>query len=75
MRRIIGMVLLGFSAFLLVVGLFAQFFLPGVAKKTPLDVNVLQNLAGTGSYLGSTMGRSRSGSARRTPRARRPTSS
>ena len=56
MRRVVGLVLVGLSAFLLILGLFAQFFLPGVAKKTPLDVNIIQNLAGTGSFLGSELG-------------------
>lgn len=56
MRRVVGLVLMGLFGFLLVLGLFAQFFLPGVVKKTPLDVNILQNLSGTGSYLGSEMG-------------------
>jgi hypothetical protein len=56
MRRVVGLVLLGLFGFLLVLGLFAQFFLPGAAKKTPLDVNILQTLSGTGSYLGSEAG-------------------
>lgn len=56
MRRVVGLVLVGLAGFFLILGLFAQFFLPGAAKKTPLDVNILQNLAGTGSFLGSEMG-------------------
>ena len=56
MRRVVGLVLIGLFGFLLVVGLFAQLVLPGVAKKTPLDVNILQTLSGTGSYLGSEPG-------------------
>ncbi len=56
MRRVVGLVLMGLFGFLLVLGLFAQFFLPGAAKKTPLDVNILQNLSGTGSFLGSELG-------------------
>lgn len=56
MRRVVGLALIGLSGFLLVVGLFAQLVLPGVAKKTPLDVNILQTLSGTGSYLGSDPG-------------------
>ena len=52
MRRTIGIVLLGLFGFLLVVGLFAQFYAPGVLKKTPLDVNTLTTLSGQGSYLG-----------------------
>jgi len=56
MRRVVGLVLMGLFAFLLVVGVYAQFFLPGVVKKTPLDVNSLTLLSGTGSYLGSDTG-------------------
>ncbi len=56
MRRVVGLVLVGLFGFLLVVGLLAQFYAPGVLKKTPLDVNTLTLLSGTGSYLGSDPG-------------------
>ncbi len=56
MRRVVGLVLLGLFGFLLVVGLFAQFYAPGQVKKTPLDVNTLTTLSGSGSYLGSENG-------------------
>ena len=44
--------MLGLSAFLLVVGLLAQFYAPGVLKRTPLNVNTLTTLSGTAAYLG-----------------------
>lgn len=53
MRRIFGMVLVGLSAFLVVVGLLAQFYAPTVLKRTPLDVNTLTTLTGQASYLGA----------------------
>jgi len=56
MRRVLGLALVGLFAFLLVVGLLAQFYAPGQVKKTPLDVNTITNLSGTGSYLGSAAG-------------------
>ena len=52
MRRIAGIVLLGLFGFLLAAGLVAQFYAPGVLKKTPLDINTLTKLTGEGSYLG-----------------------
>lgn len=53
MRRTVGTVLVGLFGFLLAVGLLAQFYAPGVLKKTPLDINTLTELAGEGSYLGA----------------------
>ena len=46
-RKWFGMVLLGLGAFLLVAGLLATVWAPGVVKKTPLDVNQVTHLAGT----------------------------
>lgn len=53
MRRIVGTVLVGLAAFLLAVGLLAQFYAPGQLKKTPLDINTLTTLSGEGTYLGA----------------------
>ncbi len=53
MRRVLGLVLLGLFGFLITVGLLAQFYAPGQLKKTPLNVNTITNLNGSGSYLGS----------------------
>ena len=53
MRRVLGLALMGLFGFLLVVGLLAQFYAPGQVKKTPLDVNTVTNLNGSGAYLGA----------------------
>jgi hypothetical protein len=52
MRRTVGLVLVGLFGFLLAVGLLAQFYAPGVLKKTPLNIDTLTELTGEGSYLG-----------------------
>lgn len=46
MRKIIGWVLLGLGAFLLVTGLLATLWVPGQVEKTPLDVNSTTRLSG-----------------------------
>jgi hypothetical protein len=46
-RKWFGLVLLGLGAFLLVAGVLATAWAPGVVKKTPLDVNQLTHLDGT----------------------------
>lgn len=46
-RKWFGMVLLGVGAFLLVAGLLATVWAPGLVKKTPLDVNQVTHLEGT----------------------------
>ena len=46
-RKWFGMVLLGVGAFLLVAGIVATTWAPGVVKKTPLDVNQVTHLSGT----------------------------
>jgi Porin PorA len=46
-RKWFGMVLLGVGAFLLMAGLLATVWAPGVVKKTPLDVNQVTHLDGT----------------------------
>lgn len=52
MRRNVGLVLAGVFGFFLMVGLLAQFYAPGVLKKTPLNVDSVTNLVGTVVYLG-----------------------
>ncbi|MCD6641129.1 MAG: DUF3068 domain-containing protein [Nocardioides sp.] len=51
MRKIIGSVLLGLGAFLLVGALLASFWVPGQVKKTPLDVDSTTRLDGTADKL------------------------
>lgn len=46
MRKIIGWVLLGLGAFLLVTGLLATLWAPGQVERTPLDVDSTTRLAG-----------------------------
>ena len=46
-RKVFGLVLLGLGAFLLVVGLMATVWAPGVVKKTPLDIDQTTYLDGT----------------------------
>ncbi|MEP9365483.1 DUF3068 domain-containing protein [Nocardioides sp. CN2-186] len=46
-RKVFGLVLLGLGAFLLVVGVMATVWAPGVVKKTPLDINQTTYLSGT----------------------------
>jgi hypothetical protein len=45
-RKWFGVVLLGLGAFLLVTGVLAAVWAPGVVKKTPLDVNQVTHLDG-----------------------------
>ncbi len=46
LRKIIGPILIGLGAFLLVVAVLAVTWLPGAVKKTPLDVNQKTLLSG-----------------------------
>lgn len=46
-RKWFGLVMLGVGTFLLVAGLLATVWAPGVVKKTPLDVNQVTHLEGT----------------------------
>lgn len=46
-RKWFGLVLLGLGAFLLVVGILATVWAPGMVKKTPLDVDQTTHLSGT----------------------------
>lgn len=45
-RKVFGFVLLGLGAFLLVAGVIATVWAPGVVKKTPLDVEQFTSLEG-----------------------------
>lgn len=56
-RKVFGLVLLGLGAFLLVVGVMATVWAPGVVKKTPLDVNQVTHLDGTVKKLDATTGK------------------
>lgn len=55
-RKVFGLVLLGLGAFLLVVGLLATVWAPGVVKKTPLDINQTTYLDGTVKKLDPSTG-------------------
>jgi hypothetical protein len=55
-RKWFGMVLLGLGAFLLVVGVLATVWAPGVVKKTPLDVDQTTHLEGTVNKLNPATG-------------------
>ena len=55
-RKWFGVVLLGLGAFLLVAGVLATTWAPGVVKKTPLDVNQLTRLDGTVKKLNAATG-------------------
>jgi hypothetical protein len=55
-RKWFGMVLLGLGAFLLVVGVLATVWAPGVVKKTPLDVDQTTHLDGTVNKLNAETG-------------------
>lgn len=47
MRKILGPALVGLGGFLVVAGVLAVVWAPGVVKKTPLDVDQTTNLSGT----------------------------
>lgn len=51
MRKVFGPILLGLGAFLLVVAIMAIAWMPGVVKKTPLDVNTTTRLSGEAQRL------------------------
>lgn len=56
MRKIIGWVLLGLGAFLLVTALLLRFWGAGAVEKTPLDVNTTTRLTGTAEKLNPSTG-------------------
>lgn len=56
MRKILGLILLGLGGFLLVAGVLATVWAPGVAKKTPIDVNTTTYLSGNAAKLSLTSG-------------------
>lgn len=51
MRKLLGPILLGLGAFLIVVGVLCLTWAPGQVKRTPLDVNSVTSLEGTVSKL------------------------
>ncbi|MCW2832610.1 MAG: hypothetical protein JWN68_563 [Nocardioides sp.] len=56
MRKIIGWVLLGLGAFLLVTGLLATVWAPGQVERTPLDTNSTTYLSGNADKLNPATG-------------------
>lgn len=56
MRTIVGRVLIALGGFLLVAGLVALVWAPGVVKKTPLDVDSVTRLAGEGGKVDTATG-------------------
>lgn len=56
MRKIIGWVLLGLGAFLLVTALLATFWAPGQVQRTPLDTDSVTRLSGDADKLNPATG-------------------
>jgi hypothetical protein len=56
MRKVVGLVLLGLSGFLVAVALLALVYVPGQVTKTPLDINSNTRLTGTATYLSEPSG-------------------
>lgn len=56
MRKIIGWVLLGLGAFLLVTGLLATVWAPGQVERTPLDTDSVTRLSGNADKLNPATG-------------------
>jgi len=50
--RVLARVLLGLGVFLIIAGVLAVAWAPGVVKKTPLDVNTVTNYEGEASKIG-----------------------
>ena len=56
MRKSLGPILLGLGTFLLVLAVLAVTWVPGVVKKTPIDVNSTTNLSGEAQRLDASTG-------------------
>jgi hypothetical protein len=56
-RKIVGWVLLGLGAFMLVVAALGQFWAPGAVEKTPLDTDSTTYLTGTADKLNPATGK------------------
>ena len=56
MRKIVGWILVGLGAFLLVTALLATVWIPGQTKKTPLDVDSDTRLTGTAEKINTRTG-------------------
>ncbi|WP_435741476.1 DUF3068 domain-containing protein [Nocardioides sp. SYSU DS0663] len=54
MRKILGRLLLAVGGFLLIAGVLATVWAPGVVKKTPIDVDTTTRLDGVATKLGET---------------------
>ncbi|MBC9734621.1 DUF3068 domain-containing protein [Nocardioides marmotae] len=59
MRVIVGRVLLGLGAFLLVAGILGVAWAPGAVKKTPVEVDQKTDLTGTAERLDTSTGETR----------------
>lgn len=59
MRVIVGRVLLGLGAFLLVAGILGVAWAPGAVKKTPVEIDQKTDLAGTAQRLNTSTGETR----------------
>ncbi|MDN4160119.1 DUF3068 domain-containing protein [Nocardioides abyssi] len=59
MRVIVGRVLLGLGAFLLVAGILGVAWAPGAVKKTPVEVDQKTDLTGTAQRLNTSTGETR----------------
>ncbi|WKN49437.1 DUF3068 domain-containing protein [Nocardioides sp. Arc9.136] len=59
MRVIVGRVLLGLGAFLLVAGILGVAWAPGAVKKTPVEVDQKTDLTGTAERLNTSTGETR----------------
>ncbi len=51
MRKFVGLLLLGLGAFLLVAAGMGRFWAPGMAERTPLDVDTRTRLSGTAQHF------------------------
>lgn len=56
MRTTVGRVLIALGGFLLVAGLVALIWAPGVVKKTPIDVDSVTHLSGQGGKIDASTG-------------------
>lgn len=56
MRKLIAPALVGIGAFLLIVGILALLWVPGVVKKTPLDVDTVTRLSGEAAKIDPSTG-------------------
>jgi hypothetical protein len=55
-RKVLGLLLLGVGAFLLVIAVLGRFWAPGMAERTPLDIDTATRLSGSAQKLNLTTG-------------------